>query len=434
MSDLTVAGLPVLRGDVLLPRVGAWSADLVLDADEAPSGVVALESTAGFRLVGFVERANTTEGRVEVRLRGGRGQLARELQPVAYRPVGGVRVRTILEDLARDSGEVLSPDTAPSITEHFLSAWSRERGSTARALRALAAALSCSWRFDPEGRVILVRESWPEVDPEGVTLMRSDPINDAAELGLDVLPAGLLPGVAWQGRRVSSMEVFALDGGALRARLLFELDDQPIARDRCAQKYNVQRVEEIEASVYLGTYLARVVAQSTDLATVDVELEPDVAPERKKIAGLVRVPLYGSVPGMVLNVNPQGVSAREYFCVVGFLNGDRSKPFVVGWLGSNDSNASHASRKTRIRGDSIELGQGNARKIARDNDPTGSGTIALTSIPGAPSVNPKLQIVYTPPTGAPQTVTLDMPGGVSGSGTLTISGTITDGSPFVKTD
>lgn len=432
MSDLTVAGLPVLRGDVLLPRVGAWSADLILDADEAPSGVVALESVAGARLVGFVERANATEGRVEVRLRGGRGQLTRELAPVAYRPVGGVRVRTILEDLARESGEELSPNIATEITETFLPAWSRERGTTARALRAIAAALSCSWRFDPDGRFILVRESWPEVDPEGVTLLRSDPINDAAELGLDVLPAGLLPGVSWQGRRVSSMEVFALDGGALRARLLFELDDQPIARDRCAQKYNVQRVEEIEASVYLGTYLARVVAQSTDLATVDVELEPDVAPEKKKIAGLVRVPLYGSVPGEVIELRL--TEAAPYFCVVGFLNGDRAKPFVVGWLASPNNNAAKPAKKLRLRGELIELGEVASRKVARDTDPTGNGTIVFASIPGAPPANPKLQIVYTPPGGAPQTVVLDMPGGVSGGGTLTITGTITDGSPYVKTD
>ncbi|MBL8684425.1 MAG: hypothetical protein JNK05_34950 [Myxococcales bacterium] len=433
MSDLTVGGVPVLRGDFLLPRVGAWTADLSLDGTDAPSGVVAVESSAGFRALGFVERVSVTEGRVDLRIRGGQGQLGRELAPVAYRPVGGVRVRTILEDLARDSGEVLSPDTAREITDTFLPAWSRERGTTARALRAIAAALGCSWRFDPEGRFILVRESWPEVDPDGVTLLRSDPINDAAELGLDAMPAALVPGVTWQGRRVSSIEAFALDGGALRMRLLFEREDQPIARDRIALKYNVQRVEEIEASVYLGTYLARVVAQSTDLATVDVELEPDVEPEKKKLAGLVRVPLYGSVPGMVLEID-SAPGGEPQLCVVGFLNGDRAKPFVVSWLGSTNANGGKRARKSRVRGQTIELGEGGARNVARNNDPTGSGTIVFTSLPGAPPANPKLQIVYTPPSGAPQTVTLDMPGGVTGSGTLTISGTITDGSPFVKTD
>ena len=408
MSDLLVAGLPVLRGDFLLPRVGAWTADLVLDADSAPSGVVAIESAGGLRLSGFVERVNVTEGRVEVRIRAGRGQLAKELAPVAYRPVGGVRVRTLLEDLARDSGEELSPNTAPEITEAFLAAWSRERGTTARALRALAFALGCSWRFDPSGRFLLVRESWPEVDPDGVTLLRSDPINDAAELGVDAFLAELVPGVSWQGRRVSAAELFVLDGGAHRARLLFEREGDSLMRDRIATKYNIASPHEAEASVYLGTYLARVVAQSADLATVDVEIEPDVAPEKKKIAGLVRVPMYAGTPGEVIELRLD--SSSQAFCVVAFLNGDRAKPFVVGWLGSAVNNSGKRSKRTRVRGEEIQLGEGGARKVARDGDP-----IRITIATGG--------------------LTLPVSGGSAANvAPIVLDGTITDGSPTLKTD
>ncbi|MBL8684976.1 MAG: hypothetical protein JNK05_37720 [Myxococcales bacterium] len=268
-----------------------------------------------------------------------------------------------------------------------------------------------------------------------MTLLRSDPINDAAELGLGRDARRAVVRRPWQVHRVSSsMELFVLDGGAHRARLLFEREDQPIGRDRAALEYNVQQFEEIESSVYLGTYLARVVAQSADLATVDVEIEPDVPPDKRKIAGLVRVPLYGSVPGGVIELRLDGTS--EYFGVVGFLNGDRAKPFIVGWPGASASNSTKRSKRNRIRGEEIQLGEGGTRKVARNNDPTGSGTIVFSSLPapGPPPASQSLQIVYTPPGGAPQTVTLSMPGGVSGGGTLTISGTITDGSPSVKTD
>lgn len=423
MSDLTVNGLPVLSGDLLLPRVGAWSAVLALDAETAPTGSVTTESPAGFRAVGFVERGSTTAGRVEVRVRAGAGQLGRELAPVAYRPVGGVRVRTVLEDWARESGERLSTRVAAEITETFLPAWTRERGSAARAIRSLALALGCSWRFDGDGGLLLVRETWPTVDPDGVQLLREDPISDAVELAVDVPLPEFVPGVTWQGRRVSAVEAFIVGNGMHRVRLLFENGDTTEARDRVALKYNVTPREEIDAGVYARTYLARVVAQSADLSTVDVELEPDVAPEKRSMPGLVRVPLYAGIPGQVIELRLDG--ALQQFCIVTFLNGDRAKPIVSGWLGSPNNNAAKRAQTTRIRARFIELGEGAARKVARDTDPVGPNAAmtawmtdvstrvsALTSTSG-PVANPSSLPTITPPSSL---------------------GTITDGSPALKTD
>lgn len=407
MSDLTINGSPVLSGDLLLPRVGAWSAVLVLDAETAPTGSVTVESPAGFRAVGFVERGNITAGRVEVRVRGGAGRLGRELAPVAYRPVGGVRVRTILEDWARESGERLSTAIAPELLSTFLPAWTRERGSAARAIRALALALGCSWRFDSDGGLLLVRETWPTVDPDGVTVLREDPISDAIELGVDVPLPELVPGVTWQGRRVSSVESFIIGNGTHRVRLLFENSDTTTARDRVALKYNVTPREEIDAAVYARTYLARVVAQSTDLSTIDVELEPDVAPEKRVMPGLVRVPLYAGIPGQVIELRLD--ESSEYFCIVTFLNGDRAKPIVSGWLGSPNNNAGKRAQTTRIRARFIELGDTGARKVARDADPVNPSTTFATWISAVSAAT-----AVAAPSGA--------------------IGAIADGSPALKTD
>lgn len=426
MSDLTVNGVAVLRGDVLLPRVGQWSADLVLDTETAPSSSVTIESPAGLRLVGSVERVSTVEGRVEVRIQAGAGNLARQLAPVAYRPVGGVRVRTILEDWARESGETLSQSIDRDVIESFIPAWVRERGSAARAIRSLALALGCSWRFDPDGALLLTREAWPTVDPDGVQILRDDPINDAIELAVDVPLAELVPGVTWQGRRVSSVEAFIVGNGLHRVRLLFENELVTTARDRSAIKYNLQPRDELDPIPYHGVYLARVVTQSADLSTVDVELEPDVDPARRRMPGLVRVPLYGGVPAMVLDVNPAEPTRRTFFCIVAFLNGDRAKPCIVGWLGSPDGNSVGAPRKTRIRGEAIQLGESGAKKVARATDPVGpnAGMTAwmtevstrLSALCGTvgPVVIPTALDPLEPPTGN--------------------IATIADGSPTVKTD
>lgn len=410
MSDLAVNDAPVLRGDVLLPRVGSWTADLTLDAETAPTGSVTIASPAGLRLVGTAERSRAVEGRVEVRVRGGAGGLLRELAPVAYRPVGGVRVRTILEDWARESGESLSSAIAPELLAEFLPAWTRERGTAERAVRTLARALGCSWRFHPDGGLLLVRETWPTVDPDGITVLRDDPVNDAIELGVDVPLPELVPGVTWQGRRVSSVEAFIIGNGTHRVRLLFENATTATDRDRCAIKYNAPRTAETDDRAFSRTYLARVVAQSTDLSTVDVELEPDVAPERRAMPGLVRVPLYGATPGAVLNANPLGPPDRQVFCLVTFINGDRAKPCVLAWLGAANNNTVSPPRMIRVRGDEIQLGESGARKVARDGDPIritiASGDLVLAvSGASASNVDP-----------------------------ITLEGTIADGSPTVKTD
>jgi len=407
MSDLTVNGVPVLRGDLLLPRVGQWSADLVLDAETAPSGSVAIESPMGLRLVGTVERASSVEGRVEVRIQAGANGLARQLEPVAYRPVGGVRVRTILEDWARACGETLSQSMAPELLATFVPAWVRERGSAARAIRSLALELGCSWRFDAEGGLLLVRETWPTVDPDGVRVLRDDPVNDAVELAVDVPLPELVPGVTWQGRRVSSVEAFIVGNGLHRVRLLFENDLVTVSRDRSAIKYNLAQREEIDTLPFHGVYLARVVTQSADLSTVDVELEPDVDPAKRSMPGLVRVPMYSGIPGEVIELDLEGAAQ---FCIVTFLNGDRMKPIVSGWLGSPNNNAGKRARRVRVRGQAIQLGESGAKKVAREGDP-----IRITI--------------------APNGLTLAVTGAsASNADPLTLDGTITDGSPYVKTD
>jgi len=423
MSDLTVNGHSVLAGEVVLRRCGEWFARLQVDTGERVSNPLVIECASGWRLTGYTsDFATPSQGRLSLEVSGAL-DITRELAPVAYRPVGGVRVRTILEDWSRDSGVPLSQSIAPELLASFLPAWTRERGSAAKAVRTLARALDCSWRFDGDAGLLLIRDTWPTVDPAGVEIIQRDTMMHTVVVRSDVAPAELVPGVTWLGERVSCVQHHIMPDGSARTVVLFMLPWEAIDRDRIAQSTREPVVSMTDDRAFAVTYLARVVAQSADLSTVDVELEPDVAPEKRMMPGLVRVPLYAGIPGQVIELRLDG--ALQQFCIVTFLNGDRAKPIVSGWLGSPNNNAGKRAQTTRIRARFIELGETGARKVARDTDPVGPNAAmttwmtdvstrlsALTSTSG-PVVNPSSLPTITPPSSL---------------------GTITDGSPRLKTD
>lgn len=74
---------------------------------------------------------------------------------------------------------------------------------------------------------------------------------------------------------------------------------------------------------YLKLYRARVSGQSADLTKVDV------IPDNADIPGLSAVPLYHGLPGFKTQLQ---LSPPPYV-IIGFLEGDPSKPYVHGWEG-----------------------------------------------------------------------------------------------------
>ncbi len=194
--------------------------------------------------------------------------------------------------------------------------------------------------------------------------------------------------------------------------MYFEFDSIS-ERDRIAANTNAPYTVLTDDNPYRAVYLGKVVAQSADLATVDVELEPDVPVDKRVLPGLVRVPIYGSVPGMVVEIDTARAAQR---CIAAFLNGDRTKPAIVAWLNSAISNSAKRSLKIRIRGGIIELGERNGRQIARNLDPVGANeemTTWMTDISARVS-----SLTGGPPLVAP----------------LLNIGTISEGSPYARTD
>ncbi|UAW08060.1 hypothetical protein [Myxococcus phage Mx4 ts27htf-1hrm-1] len=213
-----VAGLPALAGVVHLPRVGAWVADLHLDADAPPGGRVDVVLGAGaLRLTGTVLPGATgaTGGSARVRVVGGGGGLRRPLPAAGYRNVPlSVPLRAALSE----AGETLAPEADAAALATFLPRWARLAGTAGSTVAALAAQVRLPWRVLPSGALWLGPERWAQAAGE-YEVLEELPQQQAVLVASDA--PRVLPGQAFLGRPVGHVaHHFSAD--SLRVLVTFE--------------------------------------------------------------------------------------------------------------------------------------------------------------------------------------------------------------------
>lgn len=126
-------------------------------------------------------------------------------------------------------------------------------------------------------------------------------------------------------------------------------------------------------------------------------------PESPGTPPLPALPLRFGLPGVLRAIGKAGARV-----VVGWAEGDPAQPYVAAW---------DASQLEELVFDV----DGGAQPLARTGDSVACGTLAFAALAGV------LTITYTPPSGAPQVVSLTIPG-VTGTGTLTLTGRVTGSS------
>ena len=111
MAVVTIApsgkanGFDVTEGQVVLPRAGAWHADLTIDANDVLSGKVEIRVGDSGTLKGTIVRAEVYQGMVRARVVAGAIGLRSNAKPQHFRtPTIGV----VLSALARGAGEAVS--------------------------------------------------------------------------------------------------------------------------------------------------------------------------------------------------------------------------------------------------------------------------------------------------------------------------------------
>jgi hypothetical protein len=310
-------GHDVLRAEITEPRVGAWTAELELDANEAITGRVTLEID-GVTWIGTVQRGSLVQGRYSAMVVGGNGALSKPLPAKHY--MNGTMAAWLREALA-PAGETLSPTSESAITNQSMARWSRRRGTVGAAVAQVARESGdASWRVLRDGSVWIGVERWP------AATAKYDEIEDVPDLGYMIAVAeegpSIAPGMTFAGKRVASV-VTTLDGnGALRQRVNFEDPDSPGGGTERFQGVVAGVIESVVGwrIDYGRLYPAKVIAQNGDGS---LELYPD--DELVRGSGISQVPIRHGLPGVTVKVN---AGARV---ALFFENGDPKKPAVALW-------------------------------------------------------------------------------------------------------
>lgn len=397
MTDVTLNGYGASACSALLPRVGAWSVDLELDTDDAPSGAAVVQIGGELTLRGTVTSGAVVDGCWRGRVVGGAGGLRREVAAVAQR---GGTLALALRDALAAAGEALAPgvelnDAAPL--------WHRLAGPAGAAVADVARAAGCAWRVLPDGSVWVGRETWPAHAPE-VDVVDWRPEVGRLELAGDTL--GILPGQSLRARADLTVRVGCVEhrasGDALRTVVLAE--PEAAERGRLLDAFERLLAPLRRRVDYQALYAARVVGQAADGTLELLPDDPRVPPCRG-------VPIRAGLPGVRAEV-PAGARA-----LLTYEQGDPRRPVAALWeLGSVTSLFVNASE----------------RRVARTDDATGNGSITFAVAANTPSLGlTTLTVAYAPPSGPPQSVGVVLTGAATlapGPVSLALSGAITGSS------
>ena len=129
-----VEAVAALRRPADWVAYGAWNTtgnrtgSSVFEADAAPSGQVS-QSYKGTTWTGTIYRGGVYGGRYLARIVGGAGGLGTLLAARWYREI---TLRTVLDDIVRETGEKLSSTVLAAVLDRDVPTWTREAGTAAK--------------------------------------------------------------------------------------------------------------------------------------------------------------------------------------------------------------------------------------------------------------------------------------------------------------
>lgn len=331
--SVTVNNKDILACTVSEPRIGAWSAEFNADADEELNGPVIIHID-GIDFLGNIQRRGVEAGRLHCRVLAGRGGLGTELDAKFY---VGASIRTVLNDIAREASEHLSPKIAPAVLGRVMARYTRTKASAGFAVRQVAQECGVGWRVLRDGTIWLGEESWPGVDVVYDELERAP-----AEDSITIAPASptVRPGTVFTlqpsmapttagsqppagvTKRVSRVTTQVWDG-KLRQVVIFEDSTTGAAPPQSRMAKDVATVvgSLVDNRIdYSRLYAAKVIKQASDGT---LELLADH--EKVRGNGITRVPIRHGVPGMRVRV------AAGSRVMLFFENGDPKAPAAALW-------------------------------------------------------------------------------------------------------
>ncbi len=351
MSLISINGVNVFAGVITVPLRGVWQADLVIDQPDLSGfdagASVTIKSEDGYELKGTVEPGRTGDNleAVHVRVLGGKGGMGKTITAKAYNQPGAF-VRDVLNGIAQDAGETLSTDIAQSLLTTDLSAWNTMAMPANRALVTLLdiVAPNADWRILADGTLWCGDETWPS-STQAYDVLNFDPTKATYELG--VVSPSIMPGTTVDGLGKIARSEHVLDADHMRTTVWIDIEGTERGFRESINAIIKQETAHID---YFTLYDAKIVAQSADNTTVDIQ------PGDPRLPGMSKVPLRLGIPGATVQVTPGG------FIRLGWDRGNPSMPYAALWQGGE------TPVKTIIKGTTVYVG-----------DETGAQFIAMSN-------------------------------------------------------
>ncbi len=310
MSTLTINGERVVTCSVTLPRYGAWTADVTLAATATLDDAVTLRA-GDLSLSGTVVRKASFAGSRSARIVGGRAGWRKVLPARGYSHIAGVKLSSVLSDIARESGEAITVDVDRVLGSHY----AREEAKAERVLRLL---LDGKWWIAPDGTTRTApRAKTPISSP--FTVIAHSGGRGEFEIATESI-ASWQPGCTFSAptvqetQEISSVTITCDNDGKLRLVVLNGEGER--LRDLI--------VSLIQAAIpdvsYSGVWEYKV--ESGDDSTVDV------VPTDRRMPALTRVPMMPGLLGEVVTPDPGSL------CRVVFVNSDPTRPECIGIEGT----------------------------------------------------------------------------------------------------
>ena len=214
----TLGAFRILVADVQVPPSGGWFATVSLDSSTLPPIGATVLTIGDLQLVGQVIRADWDDapngGRPIATVRGGAGWRLPVKRAGSYSSSGGVKLSTVIADLARMTGETVAPLVADlSLGVSF--SWPAHaplapvHGDDVLADLVMRGFLA-TWRIAPfTGRTEW--SAWPAIGAADGRGRITDRARDRGRrtVGLDVQVAAFLPGATLEGVTIARTLIHA---------------------------------------------------------------------------------------------------------------------------------------------------------------------------------------------------------------------------------
>ena len=317
MSTFKANGLSVAIANVTIPYYGTWTADIVLPTGVPITNPVTL-TLGDLELVGTVIRQGVFAGDLSVRIVGGGGGWGKELPARGYSHIIGVRLSTLLADVASESGESIVVDSDRSVG----TLWARERAKGESVLRFLT---DGKWWVDAAG-VTQTKARDGSVISNPFTVISRASAAGHFEIATEAL-APWMPGRTFSTstvpdvQTVSSVTFTAGNDGKLR---LF-VTSAGGANERLRTDLRSIVRAEVPSLSYAGVWEYTIAPNPLALGLVS---SVDCTPTDKRMPALTNVPLVGMGA-----VAPPVTGTK---CRIQFVNSDPSRPECVSLDGTTE--------------------------------------------------------------------------------------------------